>query len=283
MIRIFLFLTVVLAAGAPLRAQPGASEKFGPFRYNPRFDEETGEDKSSAYVRAALHGEPVEQRGGAGGDLRWFCHNDSLIIFIDIIRVHPGARSRMIYAFDQDAPDTVDVASPWPASWGLPAEHNRAFTARARTARTLSVQLVNGRRRTDRVFEMDSADRVLGRLACVRNLEPPLPPDPREFDLADVPDPPRLINYMAVHQALAREYTPEQRAAGATGWVELGFRVMEDGSLDQASVRVVKSSDPQFEAGSLRVARMMRFVPGRVDGRAVITRVTQVMQFATGP
>jgi TonB family protein len=278
MIRLFLILAVPLAAAAPLHAQPWASERIGMFWYNPSFDQQTGRDESSAYVRAALNGEPVEQRGGAGGDLRWYCR-DSLLIYISIPRVHPGARSRMIYAFDDDAPDTVDVAQPWPAIWGLPAERNRAFTARARTARQLSVQLVNGSRRTSRVFELDSADRVLGRLACVRELEPPLPPDAREVDLADVDDPPLLVNYVAVRQALAREYTPEQREAGVSGWVELSFRVMEDGSLDPASVTVLRSSDPQFEAGSIRVVRMMRFEPGRVNGRAVITRATQMLQY----
>ena len=174
MIRIFFILAAALTAAAPLRAQPWASERIGPFWYNPSFDEETGRDRSYAYVRAALNGEPVEQRGGDGGDLIWTC-GDSLLIYISIPRVRAGDRGRMIYAFDQDAPDTVNVPVSRMAAWELPPERNRAFTARARTARTLTVRLLNGRRRTDRVFEMDSAGRVLGRLACVRELEPLLP------------------------------------------------------------------------------------------------------------
>ncbi len=282
MIRILLLLAVSLAAAAPLRAQPGASERIGPFRYNPSFDEETGRDKGHAYVRAALNGEPVEARGGAGGDLIWTCH-DSLLIYISIPRVRPGERSRMIFAFDQDAPDTVALPVSRMAAWELPAERNRAFTARARTARLLTVRLVNGRQRTDRVFEMDSAGRVLGRLACVRELEPLLPPDPRDVDLAEVEDPPRLVNYRAVQQALAQEYTPEQRAALFAGQVLLRFRVMEDGSLDTASIQVLRSSDPAIEASALRVVRMMRFDPGRVGGRAVRTIVTQPLGFQAAP
>ncbi len=282
MIRIFFIVAALLAASAPLRAQPWASERIGPFRYNPSFDEETGQDKSHAYVRAALNGEPVEHRGGEGGDLAWICR-DSLLIYISIPRVRSGDRSRMIYAFDQDAPDTVDLPVSRFAAWELPRERNRAFTARARTARTLTVHLLNGRRRTDRVFEMDSAGRVLGRLACVRELEPLLPPDPRDVDLPDVEDPPLLINWRAVQQALAQEYTPEQRAAGFSGQVQLRFRVMEDGALDTASIQVLESSDPAIEASALRVVRTMRFVPGRVGGRAVRTIVIQPLAFDASP
>lgn len=282
MTRIFSILAVALTAAAPLRAQPWASERIGPFRYNPSFDEQTGRDKSSAYVRAALNGEPVERRGGAGGDLYWTCR-DPMLIYISIPRVQPGDRGRMIYAFDQDAPDTVNVPVSRFAAWELPRERNRAFTARARTARTLTVRLLNGGRRTDRVFEMDSADKVLRQMACVRELEPLLPPDPRDVELADVEDPPRLVNYWAVQQALAREYTPEQRAAGVSGQAQLRFRVMEDGALDTASIQVLQSSDPAIEASAVRVVRMMRFVPGRVGGRAVRTIVVQPLGFQADP
>ena len=97
--------------------------------------------------------------------------------------------------------------------------------------------------------------------------------------LEDVEDPPLLINWRAVQRALAQEYTPELRAAGFSGQVQLRFRVMEDGALDTASIQVLKSSDPAIEASALRVVRMMRFVPGRVGGRAVRTIVIQPVAF----
>lgn len=276
MIRILLVLVVSLAA-APLHAQWG-SEKIGSFDYRPRFDEETGRDRSFAYLGS------TGEDGRAGNSLTWIC-GDSLEIKYLVLRERLGERARMVYAFDQDPADTVDVIATGPSggSYLLPAQRNRAFTARARTAREVRVAVVNGRRRSETAFKLDSAGRVLGRLACVRELEPPLPPDPRVFDLKDVDDPPRLTNPFAVRRALAQEYTPEQQAAGYSGQVLLEFRVLVDGSLDPASLRVVESSDPAVEAAALRVARVMRFVPGRVAGRAVITTVTLPMGFQAGP
>jgi periplasmic protein TonB len=276
MIRILLLLAMSLAAVAPLHAQGG--EKIGSFDYRPRFDEETGRDESFAYLGSTT------EDGRVGNSLTWIC-GDSLEISFLVLRVRLGERARMIYAFDQDPADTVDVFGTGPSggTYLLPVERNRSFTARARTARGVRIAVVNGRRQSETRFPLDSAGRVLGRLACVRELEPPLQPDPRVFDMKDVDDPPRLTNPRAVRQALAQAYTPEQQAAGASGRVLLEFQVRVDGSLDPASLRVVESSDPVIEAAALRAARMMRFVPGRVAGRAVITFVTVPMGFQAAP
>jgi TonB family protein len=109
---------------------------------------------------------------------------------------------------------------------------------------------------------------------------PPLPPrfpppvsDGQTYDISDVDEPPQLSNHAVVQRALERTYPPLLRDAGVGGSVSLRFTIMEDGSVDPASVEVLESDNPQFSQAAIEVAERMRFTTGMVNDRPVRTTV----------
>ena len=107
----------------------------------------------------------------------------------------------------------------------------------------------------------------------------PPPTDGRTYDIMDVEDPPRLDNSAVVQRALERAYPPLQRDAGVGGTVTLRFIILEDGSVDPASVEVLESDGPHFSQAAIEVAERMRFTPGMVSDRPVRTRVQLPITF----
>ncbi|HEX8671171.1 MAG TPA: TonB family protein [Longimicrobium sp.] len=109
---------------------------------------------------------------------------------------------------------------------------------------------------------------------------PPLPPrfpppvsDGQTYDISDVEEPPQLSNRAVVQRAMERTYPPLLRDAGVGGTVSLRFTILEDGSVDPASVEVLESDDPQFSQAAIEVAVRMRFTPGMVNDQPVRTTV----------
>jgi TonB family protein len=75
-------------------------------------------------------------------------------------------------------------------------------------------------------------------------------------------------------------YPPALRILGRSGRVVVEFTVGADGVPDPASLVVVASDDPRFEA-SVRVAVLEeRFTPGRRGGGPVAVRVRQGFDFS---
>jgi protein TonB len=101
---------------------------------------------------------------------------------------------------------------------------------------------------------------------------PRLPPpagDGRTYDIEALDEAPRLNNDSDVMRALERAYPPLLRDAGVGGTVQLGFTVLEDGTVDPASVAVLESTNQEFSTAAIEVVKRMRFIPGIVNDRAV--------------
>lgn len=92
---------------------------------------------------------------------------------------------------------------------------------------------------------------------------------------------PELANPDEVSRALSRAYPPLLRDAGQGGSVELRFRVLADGTVDPATVVVMSSTHPGFDAAARRVALTMRFHPARLDGAPVRAWVVIPVTFYT--
>ena len=92
---------------------------------------------------------------------------------------------------------------------------------------------------------------------------------PRTYALDEVDEMPLMVNHDAVSAMVTREYPREQRSLGQTGTVMLRFRVLENGTVDRASVRVESSTHPDFAEVARRVVYAMRFNPARIGQRPV--------------
>jgi TonB family protein len=100
---------------------------------------------------------------------------------------------------------------------------------------------------------------------------PPARPEPVEgnFNMSAVEEPPRLRNSGDVARQIAARYPPALRDAGVPGDVVVRFRLLENGTVDPASVVAVASTDLAFEEPAVAIVRQMRFTPGKVNNRPV--------------
>jgi TonB family protein len=80
---------------------------------------------------------------------------------------------------------------------------------------------------------------------------------------------PDLVNTDEVKRALSRAYPPLLRDSGQSGEVVLSFRVLENGTVDPATVEVVSATNAGFAAAARRVALTMRFRPALLNGTPV--------------
>ncbi len=108
---------------------------------------------------------------------------------------------------------------------------------------------------------------------------PPPAGDGGTYAIEGLDEVPRLNNAAVVQRSLERAYPPLLRDAGVGGTVLLGFVVVEDGSVDPASVEVLESANQEFSTAAVRVVKRMRFTPGIVNDRAVRVRVQMPITF----
>ncbi|HET7534816.1 MAG TPA: energy transducer TonB [Candidatus Didemnitutus sp.] len=91
------------------------------------------------------------------------------------------------------------------------------------------------------------------------------------FDVANLDQPPQL------RVPVQPNYPFEMRRAGISGEVTVEYIVGSDGKVAQA--QVIKSSQREFEAPALQAVLKWQFRPGKKGGRAVNTRVQQIITF----
>lgn len=72
-------------------------------------------------------------------------------------------------------------------------------------------------------------------------------------------------------------YPPEMRLQGASGEVDVGFIVDDQGIPRELTV--VKSTRWEFEGAALKAVSLWRFNPGMVDGKPVFTRMQAPLIF----
>ncbi len=99
----------------------------------------------------------------------------------------------------------------------------------------------------------------------------------RVYSLRDVDPQPRPTNLPALRRELERLYPPALRDAAISALVQVAFVITERGEVGRAWV--TSSKDPRFNEATLQAIRVLRFRPGRVNGRAVRTRVELPIQW----
>ena len=104
---------------------------------------------------------------------------------------------------------------------------------------------------------------------------------PRVAPKDTVEELPELANRSEVGRLIGRQYPREMRDAGMQGSVTVRFRVSAQGIPE--SPRVDRASRPEFVEPAVRVVRMMRFRPARVNGTAVGAWVILPISFQLPP
>ena len=99
-------------------------------------------------------------------------------------------------------------------------------------------------------------------------------PEPHEptYALRDLDIPPKLL------KPVRPVYPFNMLAGGVEGKVTVEYVVSPSGQV--AEVHVVESNNPWFERPALDAVLQWKFSPGKVNGRAVITRVQQQVTFS---
>jgi periplasmic protein TonB len=73
-------------------------------------------------------------------------------------------------------------------------------------------------------------------------------------------------------------YPSEAKQAGVTGEVSVEFVVDESGRVHNA--RILESSDPRFDAATLKAVQKWRFEPGKKNGRPIRFRMVAPVVFS---
>ena len=76
------------------------------------------------------------------------------------------------------------------------------------------------------------------------------------------------------------QFPREALINGISGYVRVSFTVMEDGSVEPGSVKVVEAKPPRlFDSAAQRAVARWKFKPRIVDGRPVKRPAEQTINF----
>lgn len=275
-----------LWSAAPVQAQRDL--RIGDFQVRLQTDPITDEDRSLAILY------PRDGVATGTGLVSWGCSGSMGELSVGV-RLAPGGRGgeaqEVVWRFDADRPDTTVLEGVSGAgSWFLRAEDVVPFTLRTKSATRLVIRVLDGAPAgvtTDYFYDLTGSTNALNRLACARNPRAPRPAasappanrrasrkqpadaDDAAYELSAVEDVPRPLNVAEIREALRRSYPPTLRDAGVTGTVGVRFRVREDGSVDNGTIRVTRSTLEEFNEPTIQAVRLLRFSPARVNGRPV--------------
>lgn len=265
-------LGAALLMAVPAQGQRQDFE-YGNFRVRVQTDPIGDQDQSVALLFVDSPADDV-------GSISWMCVQGGVQPGVRLIG--SGERQPVVWRFDSDRPDTVTLeALPGASTWFVPGDRIVGFTTRAKTADRLVIRVL-GSDPAEYVYDLTGSTAALNRLPCGRT--PRAPADfigqgatkerPREdaegtYELSLVEQRPSPINTRDLLRALERNYPPLLRDSRQTGTVQARFRVMADGSVDTASIRITSSSDTAFNQATIRSLGVLRFRPAKVNGRPV--------------
>jgi TonB family protein len=281
-------LWVALLAG-PAHGQ--GQFRIGTFEVKIQADSVTGQDRSFAMLKP-VGADSVDEEGA----VLWACGRDPGGLSAGV-RLEAygddGVQRRAAWRFDTEAVDTLVLDGEHDSAlWYLGDHDLAAVTARARSASTLTIQMLGGpasRQGKLHRYTVAGLDSALSRLGCPAAPAAPRTAAGRETlrsipQLIAVEEMPRPTNTADFARALARNYPPHLRDAGVQGEVIVRFRVLETGRVDSASMQVTRSSNVEFNAAALASVPRLRFLPARLYDRPVKVWVEQPINFAlAGP
>lgn len=101
------------------------------------------------------------------------------------------------------------------------------------------------------------------------------------YELAEVEELPHPLNKPAFQRALTQNYPAGALRSPVGATVQVRFQVSEDGRVSVPEV--TRSSDVRFNDATMRVVRVLRFRPAKVNGRPVKVWVEQPIVWTPPP
>ncbi len=84
---------------------------------------------------------------------------------------------------------------------------------------------------------------------------------------------PKIANMNQAQKVIKNSYPDGLRSSNVVGKVQIQFVVLEDGSVDPASVSVVNATVAELGDAAANAVKQIKFKPGKKDGAAVRSRV----------
>ena len=84
---------------------------------------------------------------------------------------------------------------------------------------------------------------------------------------------PKIADMKHAQRVIQGSYPAALRDQNVAGKVQVQFVVMEDGSVDPASVTVMQASIAELGEAAADAVKQLKFKPGKKDGTAVRSRV----------
>lgn len=94
---------------------------------------------------------------------------------------------------------------------------------------------------------------------------------------------PRLLNEAEIELQGVALHPAALRDRGTPGEVLLRFRVLEDSTVDSATITVLQATNAAFVEPARALARVMRFAPARLKGRPVAAWLQHQVQIRSAP
>ncbi len=123
---------------------------------------------------------------------------------------------------------------------------------------------------------------LLGLIAVALSSNPAAAGGQQVYSPTDLTEMPRLASPKDAGQLVLRSYPSALRDAGIEGKVHLTFIIDPDGKVEPESVEVMSAPVAALGEAASRVAPDLRFEPGKIDGRAVRTRVIFPIAYTRG-
>ncbi|HWK90462.1 MAG TPA: TonB family protein [Longimicrobium sp.] len=236
------------------------------------------------------------------GALLWACDGDGVLAGLRLNRGHShGTLVDVELRFDGGEKETLRLlGAPARSVWIASAADAARLAERARTAQRLVVAVPRDTAagsEAEYAYSLAGAGEALDRLACARATRARLPglqvlaaasyaPWVNRGRVTDA-NPwsmPVLENPQGLLAALRRAAPPSMMSEARNVEATVRFRVRADGSVDSASVSVVRSSGrTRFDAVAVEAVRRLRFSPGTWWGRADDFWVDQPLSLAMLP
>lgn len=99
------------------------------------------------------------------------------------------------------------------------------------------------------------------------------------YDVGQLTEKPQIASPMAAQRAIEKAYSSGPASRGVQGKVVLQFVVQASGKVDASSVTVQSTEHGDLASAAKQAISNIEFVPGRVEGTAVATRVVFPISF----
>ncbi len=98
--------------------------------------------------------------------------------------------------------------------------------------------------------------------------------DDKVYAVSELSTPPKIASTAVATRLILESYPEDLRRKGVGGMVEISFVVNEQGKVVSGSVEIVDATQTALGEAAKKVAALLSFDPGKLNGNKVKTKVT---------